>query len=164
MTQKIILATAAVVALVAFQSPAWSKSDKDFIEDAIKGDNSEVTLGDLAAQKGSSAKIRSFGQILAKDHAKAKIDAVKVAKSLGVAPPESMQEEAQRELTKLKTLSGDAFDKEFASYMVDDHKKDIAEFKEKANAGKSETSVLAKKTLPALEKHLKMAESLSTIS
>ena len=60
------------------------------IEDAIKGDNSEVTLGNLAATKGDSAKVKSFGETLAKDHAKAKMDAVKVAKQLGVTPPDSL--------------------------------------------------------------------------
>jgi len=158
MRRKLMLAT--VAALVFLPAAGWAKTDKQFIEDAIKGDNSEVTLGNLAATKGNSAKIKSFGETLAKDHAKARIDAVKVAKQVGITPPDSLTDEAQKELKKLQGLSGAAFDKEFASYMADDHKKDIAEFKEEASTGKGETSALAKKTLPDLEKHLKIAKSL----
>jgi len=161
MIRKSVLA-ATVAAFVVLPAAGWAKTDKQFIEDAIKGDNSEVTLGNLAATRGDSARVRSFGETLAKDHAKAKVDAVEVAKQLGVSPPDSLTEEAQKELKKLEGLSGAAFDKEFASYMTDDHKKDIAEFEEQASTSKGETSALAKKTLPTLEKHLKIAESLTS--
>jgi putative membrane protein len=44
--------------------------------------------------------------------------------------------------------------------MVEDHRKDVAEFKHQADHGNRQTAALAKKTLPVLQKHLKMAEAL----
>ena len=65
-------------------------------------------------------------------------------------------------MTKLKGLSGRDFDKEFARVMVEDHQKDIAEFKKEADGGHGAVQQLAAQTLPTLEKHLQMAKSLSS--
>jgi len=45
--------------------------------------------------------------------------------------------------------------------MVDDHKKDISDFKDEAKTGGKVVAKLAKQTLPTLEKHLKIAQSLA---
>jgi len=59
-------------------------------------------------------------------------------------------------------MSGVAFDREFVSYMVEDHRKDIADFKKEASNDKGPADRLAQKQLPTLEKHLKIAQSLSS--
>jgi putative membrane protein len=160
MIRREILSLTALLAL-ALASPAWAKTDSEFLSDAIKGDNSEIALGNLALQMGSQSAVKSFGQTLVTDHTKAKADAVAVAAELGVTPPTDLTDEAKAELIKLKGLSGTSFDQEFANYMVKDHKKDISDFKDEAKSGGKTVSALAKKTIPALEKHLKIAESLA---
>ncbi len=159
MNYRAMFASAAIACLIA--SPAFAKSDKAFLTDAMKGDNSEVALGKLAAQKGESEGVKAFGNTLATDHAKAKDEVAAVATSMKVMVTDHVTPEASKELKKLDKLSGAAFDKEFAAYMVKDHKKDIAEFKEKAAEGNHEVSMLAEKTLPTLEHHLEMAQSLA---
>jgi sporulation protein YlmC with PRC-barrel domain len=62
---------------------------------------------------------------------------------------------------KLSKLSGDGFDKEFASYMVTDHEKNIKEFQDQANAKQGPTSDLAVKQLPTLQNHLAMAQAIA---
>ena len=43
--------------------------------------------------------------------------------------------------------------------MVDDHKKDVADFKKEASSGKDpEVKAFAAKTLPTLQEHLQMAQ------
>jgi putative membrane protein len=140
---------------------AYAKSDKEFLADAIKGDNSEVALGEMAAKMGSSDGIRTFGQTLATDHSKAKKEASAVAASMKMKAPSGMKPEAVSEMKKLNGLAGMQFDKEFASYMVADHQKDIAEFESEAKKGSGAAPKLAEKTLPTLRKHLQMAQSLS---
>jgi putative membrane protein len=44
--------------------------------------------------------------------------------------------------------------------MVEDHQKDIAEFKKEAGSGHGPAQQLATQTLPTLEKHLQIAKSL----
>ncbi|HEX4765664.1 MAG TPA: DUF4142 domain-containing protein [Lichenihabitans sp.] len=162
MNRTAILATSVTALLVA--SPALSvaaPSPQDFIKDAIQGDNSEIMLGQLAQQKGGSDKVKSFGQMLVDDHTKAKQEASDVAGKLGVQPPTDPTQEAKDENTKLSKMSGADFDKEFAAYMVKDHLKDIAEFQDEAKADQGPAGQLAGKTVPTLQKHLQVAQSLT---
>lgn len=158
MNYRYMFAATAMACLIA--SPALAKSDKSFLRDAIKGDNSEVALGHLAAQKGMSDGVKSFGNTLATDHAAAKDQVATVATSMKVKVTDDMTPEARKEMRKLDKLSGAAFDKEFVAYMVKDHEKDVMEFKAKAAGGKSDVAMLASKQLPTLEQHLKTAQSL----
>ena len=73
-----------------------------------------------------------------------------------------MAPEARAEQKKLKSLRGRAFDHEFTSYMVDDHKKDIADFKKQAGSGDTATRTLAAEALPALKRHLHNAQALAS--
>jgi putative membrane protein len=60
----------------------------------------------------------------------------------------------------MSKLFGDAFDKQFASHMVMDHKKDIKEYQADTK-NKDATADYASQTLPTLQKHLETAESLT---
>jgi putative membrane protein len=149
-------------ALVAGVSvAALAKTEKEFISDAIKGDNSEIAMGQLALDKSASEPVKAFGRTLIDDHAKAKTQASTVASQIGVSPPGDMSSDAQRAMTKLQKLTGHEFDQEFARVMVEDHQKDIAEYKNEAASGRGPVQQLAAQTLPTLEKHLQMAKSLS---
>jgi len=157
--------TLAVSALALIALPigaAMAESDKGFVADAIKGDSSEIVLGQVALSKSADPGVKTFAQTLIDDHTKAKAQAAAVAGTLGVTPPSGVKPDAEQELTRLRTLSGAAFDREFVRYMVDDHEKDIAEFRQQASSGAGPTKDLAAQTLPTLEKHLQMAKSLET--
>ena len=154
---------AAAPALLITGSPALAAShEASFLKDALEGDNSEMTLGNIAAHRGASASVRQFGRMLAMDHRKGKAQASAVARRLGVPDTDKMADEAIAERAKLSRLRGGAFDREFARYMVKDHHSDIAMFKaEAATRDRPEVVALARQTLPVLEKHLATAESLS---
>jgi len=153
---------ASLVAAALVCGPALAQPDdaRRFLEDALKGDNSEMMLGRLAAEHGASAEVRAYGQTLHDDHARARDAAEPVARQVGVAITDKTTPEAMQERRKLEGLHGRAFDHEFAQYMVQDHKKDIAEFERQSRRG-GPTADLAAKTLPDLRKHLAAAERLS---
>jgi putative membrane protein len=161
MKTNIIFAGAVALGCVS-AGAAFAKDDNTFLKDAVQGDNSEVALGQLAVDKGESKAVRSFGMMLVSDHGKHKQKAVALAREMKVDAPDEMKDEAKQEMNKLKGMSGKQFDAEIASYMVDDHKKDIAEYKEKAADGTGKVSTLAKKTIPTLQKHLRMAQKLAS--
>jgi putative membrane protein len=162
MTRRYLLSTATVAIFVLSATNAFAaKSPTEFITDAIQGDNSEIMLGQMAAQKGGSQQVKDFGKTLVADHSTAKEEASTVAKALGVLPPDTPMAEAKDEQKKLSTMSGDGFDHEFASYMITDHKKDIQEFQDQAKGNDGQTSALASKQLPVLQKHLKMAQAIA---
>ena len=150
----------AFAAALLCSTGAYAASAEHFLSDAIKGDNSESRLGQLIASRGHSEAVRRYGHTLHADHGKARVQASKVARQMGVPIPSAMMPEARAELSKLQRLHGKAFDREVRRYMIDDHRKDIAEFRDQARHGDRRTAALASQQLPTLRKHLRMAESL----
>jgi putative membrane protein len=155
MLRKLILATACFASTAALAAPPRS-----FLDDAIKGDNSEATLGRLIAAQGYSAQVRSFGSTLTRDHSRARVQAAALARAYRINPPTAMMPEARSERVKLQHLRGRAFDREVRRYMIDDHRKDIATFEAQARNGDRRTAALARAQLPTLRKHLRLAESI----
>jgi putative membrane protein len=149
------------LAIIAVQASPALADTSEFLTKAIKGDNSEARLGALAAKQGTSAKVRSFGAMLERDHKQARVQAAPIAARHKVPLTNAMSDEAQTEYGVLQRLHGAAFDHEFGRYMVEDHTKDIADFeKEAASSDPADVKALARKTLPALRKHLATAKSI----
>lgn len=149
-----------VLAAAASAACAQPNAARHFLEDALKGDNSEMMLGQMAAENGASPALKAYGQTLHDDHARAREQVVPLAQREGVAVTEEPMPEAAAERRKLERLHGRAFDREFARYMVSDHKKDIAEFQKQART-RGPAADLARQTLPVLRKHLAMAQRLN---
>ena len=133
--------------------------DTAFLTDAMKGDNSEVALGNLAQQGGASPGVKALGKMLVTDHGAHKQQLAALAQQLGVPVTGDLKDEAKAEQTKLNALSGAAFDKEFVRATVEDHQKDIAAYEAQAK-GTGPVADMAKQTLPTLKKHLAAAEAL----
>jgi putative membrane protein len=68
----------------------------------------------------------------------------------------------QAERDHLARLSGAEFDRMYMQHMLQDHKKDVAEFEKEAEKGTdSALRTFAQQTLPTLREHLTLAESLA---
>ena len=152
--------SASFAASVVNNSDSVSASAKSFLTDAIKGDASEIKLGQLAEKNGGSSGVKDFGKTLVTDHTKAEQQAKATAEQVGVNAPAEPTNSAQQEYDKLAKMKGADFDKEFVSHMVKDHKKDIANFQKQADAKNGPVSQLAQQQLPTLQKHLQIAQSL----
>jgi putative membrane protein len=151
----------AVSALALCAMPALADSPQQFIHKAMQGDNSEVMLGRMAERNAVTPVVRNFGHMLAVDHSMAREQAVRVAMRLGVRPTSDPAPEAMQEHNRLAGMRGRrAFDREFVRYMINDHRKDIADFREEANEDHGPASQMAQRQLPTLRKHLDMAMSL----
>ena len=159
--RKVIIIAVAAVAFLTSVSLAAAKSDSAFLTDAIQGNLSEISIGELAQKNGGSEGVKSFGQMLVEDHSAANEKAMSLAKAHNVTPPNEPKAESKRLHDQLAKLSGEQFDKEFAKAMVDDHKNDIKEFEAQAK-GTDDVASFAKDTLPTLHKHLQTAQSLKS--
>lgn len=162
MSRPARLSVSVTVGLIslALAAPSFAASDKAFLKKAMEGDNSEVHLGKLAEQRGSSQGLRDFGRMLDMDHGMHKDKVATLASSMGEKPTDDMTAEAKLEDRKLQRLSGPKFDREFARYMVKDHKKDISDYEKQAK-GKGPVADMARDTIPILRKHLDTAEQLT---
>lgn len=137
---------------------AWADDPREFLQDALHGDNSEMMLGQLAQQRGNSSDVRKFGAALYRDHSQARAEVLSVGRRYGLRSDTRAAPEAKEEREKLTHMRGDEFDREFARYMVEDHRKDIDKFRDEASERHGSVSQLAAKQLPVLEKHLSMAQ------
>src|ERR1700704_3901780 len=84
-----LLAGAGLAVAPTFAPPGFAqdKASQKFLKDAIEGNFAEVQMGQLAQKNGSAEGVRSFGQMLEKDHSDANRKATAAAGSLGVTPP-----------------------------------------------------------------------------
>ena len=149
-----------VAILLASPCFAQDRASQKFLKEAIEGNFAEVQMGQLAQKQGSSDGVRSFGQMLEKDHSDANKKAVDVANSLGMTPPTEPSKKQKADYDKMSKMSGTQFDKAFATHMVADHKKDIKEY-ERASKLKDAAGPYATETLPVLRKHLNAAQALN---
>jgi putative membrane protein len=143
------------------QDKAGDRASRAFIVKAIEGNLAEVQMGQLAREKGSSDGVRSFGQMLQQDHTAGAQKASAVATQLGVTPPSEPNKKQKAMHASLAKLSGATFDRKFASEMVKDHKKEIAEYQRAAKKQGDPAGAYASETLPILQKHLEAAQSLT---
>lgn len=149
-----------LAAAILSVTPALSASATRFVRDAVRGDVSKITLGRVITVRGASPAARSFGTVLVRDHSRGLAQAQALAKRFGINAPAMMMPEARAELVKLRYLGGRAFDREVRSYMIADHKNDLAEFRAQVRTGDRQTIGFAAATIPVLERHLALAQSL----
>lgn len=137
-----------------------ARGDRKFIETAAMGGMIEVELGKLAQDKASNDQVKQFGARMVKDHGKANEELMQIASAKGVQPPATLDKKHQKDVDRLQKLSGADFDRAYMSHMVDDHKKDVSDFKKQAKSGKdAQVQAFAAKTLPTLEEHLQLAKT-----
>jgi putative membrane protein len=135
--------------------------DHNFLMDAAMGGMLEVELGRMATTQGASDAVKQFGQRMVDDHGKANQELMSLAQSKGITLPTEIDEKHKKDMTKLSSLSGAEFDREYGKMMLSDHRKDVSEFEKQSTRGTdADLKAFATKTLPTLKEHLKMAESL----
>ena len=138
-----------------------SAKDYKFASGAAQGGMMEVTLGQLAAQKGSDQAVRDFGKRMQDDHQKADDELKELLTKKGAAYPEVMDKKDQRTMEHLNGLSGADFDKAYIHDMVSDHKQVVKAFQDEANSAEDpDLKMWVNKTLPTLQSHLDQAQSV----
>jgi putative membrane protein len=134
----------------------------NFAVDAANGGMMEVELGKVAQEKASNPRVKAFGEMMVKDHTEAGNNLKAIATTLNIALPDSVSNDTKKEIDKMKMKKGRDFDKAYVSMMLDDHKKDIAEFRKCAdNCSDSTIKSFASNTLPVLVKHLDSIQAIA---
>jgi putative membrane protein len=154
---------AALGTLAIAQTANRMTADSTFATKAAQGGMAEVKLGNLAQQKASSPDVKNFGQTMVADHTKANDELKQIATNKGITLPTGLDAKDQATYDRLSKLSGAEFDRAYMRDMVSDHKTDVSEFKREADHGAdADLKAFASKTLPTLEHHLSMAESVDS--
>ena len=139
-----------------------SSMDSTFAMKAASGGLTEVALGKMATEKGSSQAVKDFGQKMVDDHTKANDELKTLASSKNMTLPSAPNAKDQATIDKMSKLSGAAFDKAYTKDMVMDHKMDVTLFQKEATSGTDpDVKAFASKTLPTLQEHQKMINGIA---
>jgi putative membrane protein len=131
------------------EGSSLSAKDKTFMKKAAKGGMMEVAMGKVAEQNAQSDAVKSFGKRMVTDHSKANDELKSIASQKGVQLP-----------TKERNVKWTS-DKAYMDTMVNDHEKDLAEFKEEANSGSDpDVKKFADDTAKVVQEHLDVAKEI----
>lgn len=140
-----------------------SQHDKMFLKKAAQGGIEEVELGQMVQEKAQSQEVKDFAKRMVDDHTKANDELKSLAQQKGYTLPTEMGPTGKAIKAKLEKLSGEQLDRAYMRDMVQDHTKDVAEFKQEAKMAKdSDVKQFAEKTLPVLESHLQEAKKVNS--
>jgi putative membrane protein len=131
------------LAVITTCTPAFAKSntppprtqqstahqDTKFLEKANQGNVDEIELAQLALKKSNNEDVKNFAQKMIHDHTMLMDNMKPFANEAGLQPPSHASAATEAEKLKLDVLSGESFDKAYIKAMVQDHSKDLAEFR-----------------------------------
>jgi putative membrane protein len=138
-------------------------ADHQFVMEAARGGLAEVELGKLASEKAQSEQVKQFGQRMEKDHGKANDELKSLAQQKNITLPTALDSKHKGTIDRLSKLSGAQFDRAYMQEMLQDHRKDVTDFRKESQSGKDpDVKAWAAKTLPTLEEHLRIAQSTSS--
>jgi putative membrane protein len=143
-------------------------SEKELLPKLHHVNQEEIKAGQLAQQKGSSSDVKSYGQMLVKDHQKADQELTTIAKKVNIdltammtdTKSQEKREVKQHKMDQLQSLTGKEFDRGFAQMMVNGHQHVIDVIKASRDDVKPEVKSFLDKEMPVLQKHLDMAKDI----
>jgi len=148
-------------ATTASKTPLNAK-DSEFVMKAATGGMMEVNAGNVAQTNAMNDRVKAFGSMMVSDHSKANSELMSLASAKGITLPAALPANEQKHIDEMGKMKGKDFDHHYMSMMLDDHKKDVAEFeKEASNATDPDLKAWAAKTLPTLKTHLDSAQAIN---
>jgi putative membrane protein len=152
------------------RSTAATPAPETFFDKAVEINEAEVQLGQLANTKAQSDRVKTYAQMLVKDHSAAlqKLQRLQTDSARN-APALSVQHQELK--TRLSGLNGAAFDHAYIDAMVMGHRDAVKLFEQEIAAAPSrpqpaskptdaEVTTVAKELLPTIKSHLEEAEKI----
>jgi putative membrane protein len=137
-------------------------ADKDFVKSVSETSATEVHLGKLAQDKGSTDAVKELGKRMVETHTQTGEQLKKAATALNVQISADPPRKAKKAEDKLAKLSGTDFDRAYAKIAADEQKQAVKQFEREAKNGKvPEVKDFAAKNLQAAEESQKQAEELA---
>jgi len=158
----VLLVGAAVGVLTAGAGAEEGGSvDSRFALKAASAGLLEVKLGQLAADRASSAEVKMFAARMVDEHLKSNLELATLATVRRWTLPKEPDAKHQAQYDKLAKLSGPDFDRMYARQMVENHQEAVKLFEKEIKNGQDEQLIQwATKTLAVLKEHLKLAQKL----
>ncbi len=138
-----------------------SEADATFVQQAGAGGLAEVELSKIAVKESPTPAVREFAKQMIDDHRLNNKDLVDLANKKHFTTAIAMDSMHHDLMTQLQQKHGADLDVAYIAAMRKDHADMIALFEHAKNsAADSDLRNFAATTLPALKKHLEMAQGL----
>jgi putative membrane protein len=139
-------------------------SSIDPVAQAVEMHNAEIALARIASGKAQNPKVKSFAEMLIKDHTDAlrKLQSVQGVTTTNMKPSARHQANAER----LSKISGSEFDREYMRAAVSDHQEALRFFEQQSKADDSAAPLpgnlakVSQEIIPAIREHLQKAQSI----
>ena len=162
-----VLAIAGVVSILPALASGQTINDAQIAAIVVTANQVDVDAGKLAAARGSNDAVRKFAELMVTDHTGVNKAAVELATRLKVTPQENPTSQAlkaggDKNVERLKTLTGAAFDKAYVDHEVAYHQQ-VLDALDKTlipGAANAELKALLVKVRPAFVAHLEHAKHL----
>ena len=163
-----VLAAAGLLALPALAS-AQGVNDAQIASIVVTANQVDIDAGKLAESKSANADVKKFAQTMVTDHTGVNKSAVDLVTKLKVTPQDnptaqSLKQGGEENVTKLKGLTGAAFDKAYIDHEVAYHQQ-VLDALDKTlipSASNAELKALLVKVRPAFVAHLEHAKHLQS--
>ena len=136
---------------------AQSDDDKKFLATVAQGDKNEIAVSEVAEQKATDPAVKAFAEKMVKEHKEMTESMKPFAEQWSITAPMGPDDDHQKEIDKLKSMSGHDFDKRYIDDMVSDHAKALDAFTTEAKDTKDKkfrAVVLKDKTRVAAHKNM----------
>lgn len=161
--------TALALANTACWAQAAGPTDPQIAAIVVTANQVDIDAGRLAGSKSHSKDVRQFAKMMVTDHSAVNKQAVALVHKLKVTPESNatstdLQQGGTDNLSKLKKLQGQAFDRAYVDHEVAYHEA-VIEALDKTlipNAKNEELKALMVKVRPAFDAHLDHARHLQS--
>lgn len=160
MKTALITLMASLAFAAAASGAQQQMTPEQFVARASEAGAAEVALGKVAAQKGSTAEVRAYGQRMVTDHSRSGVELEQLAGRKGLPVTKVPNAANSSLLEDLSGRSGKDFDAAYAKQMVKDHDAAVALFTSASTLSDQELAAFASRTLPVLREHQQQAGHL----
>lgn len=140
-----------------------SRADEKLMKQLAQANMTEINAGKLAEEKSQNDQVKSFARKMVEDHTKALDDLKQMAQSKGVSLPAEPDRSQKAMETRLSSLSGDRFDKQYMEQAGERSHKETHKLLQQiiTRAEDVDLKNYASKTLGVVESHQQMAKEAS---
>lgn len=135
-------------------------AEKAFIFKAGTDGRVELEAAKFILLRTKNPEVKTFAQMMVKDHTEIENKLIKTAKDVGVGLPALLPDKKDLELQKLMESQREELDKKYMIMMVNAHKKAINLFDKASTFKNEQLRSFAMDALPRLKHHEKMATDL----
>lgn len=164
-----VFVVAGVFGLCVATAFAQNPTDAQIASIVVTANQVDIDAGALAASRGTNADVKAFGRMMETDHAGVNKAAVELVTRLKVTPEDnptsrSLKEGGDKNLARLRTLSGVAFDKAYIDQEVAYHQAvlDVVDKTLIPSARNADLKALLVKVRPAFVAHLERARQIQS--